>query len=312
MPGILALACALAALSGFLLTVSFGGWMRGRERHRHLREAMRPASAEASVSGSGGMSGGAVVGIVCRESARVSDGWLPEIANLPIWGLGCRHPELMLSRAGLSELANPRGMRIARIRLTASGLFIGLIIGAVFSSELAVALALVGCVLGFLAVPSALRSQAAARNADMERHLSEMVEVVVLGLESGLSFERSFALYPRYFDTGLGQSMSRVASRWEMGLVTREEALRALEAEYDSPLLSRVVRSMVRSLRFGTSISNALAASAVEAREVHRTRMEERVAKVAVKMMLPVGALILPAMLLLVLGPVMLELVQGF
>ena len=181
-----------------------------------------------------------------------------------------------------------------------------------FSGELAVALGIAGSVLGFAAIPLSLRSQAAARNADMERHLSEMVEVVMLGLQSGLSFERSFALYPRYFSTELGRSMTRVASQWEMGLMTREEALHALEAEYDSPLLSRVVRSMVRSLRFGTSITGALEAAAVEARETHRSRMEERVAKVAVKMMLPVGTLILPAMLLLVLGPVMLELVEGF
>lgn len=35
-------------------------------------------------------------------------------------------------------------------------------------------------------------------------------------------------------------------------------------------------------------------------------------AKAPVKMMMPTGALILPAMLLLVLGPVLLELANGF
>lgn len=40
-------------------------------------------------------------------------------------------------------------------------------------------------------------------------------------------------------------------------------------------------------------------------------RLEERVAKAPVKMMMPTGALILPAMLLLVLGPVLLELANG-
>ena len=106
--------------------------------------------------------------------------------------------------------------------------------------------------------------------------------------------------------------MLRVTRQWDAGLASREDALRLLEAEYDSPLLARVVGSMVRSLRFGTSTADSLEAAAVEAREVHRSRMEEKVAKVAVKMMLPVGTLILPAMLLLVLGPVMLELMQGF
>ena len=40
--------------------------------------------------------------------------------------------------------------------------------------------------------------------------------------------------------------------------------------------------------------------------------LEERVAKAPVKMMLPTGTLILPAMLLLVMGPILLELAGGF
>ena len=43
-----------------------------------------------------------------------------------------------------------------------------------------------------------------------------------------------------------------------------------------------------------------------------RDRLEERVAKAPVKMMVPTGVLILPAMLMLVLGPVLLELAGGF
>ena len=42
-----------------------------------------------------------------------------------------------------------------------------------------------------------------------------------------------------------------------------------------------------------------------------QAQVEERVAKAPVKMMIPTGTLILPAMLLLVLGPVLLELMEG-
>jgi len=231
---------------------------------------------------------------------------------LRIWGLGLKDAERMLARAGLSGSATLEGLRVARIQTTAAGVLAGALVGAVFSTGFALILSFAGLVCGYMLVVRALKSRADARNADMERHLSQMVEVVVLGLRSGLSFERSFSLYPRYFDTELGRSMLRVTRQWNAGLASREDALRLLEAEYDSPLLSRVVGSMVRSLRFGTSTADSLEAAAVEAREVHRSRMEEKVAKVAVKMMLPVGTLILPAMLLLVLGPVMLELMQGF
>ena len=308
----LAIAYAAAALSGFCLVVSVREWMGLQARRRSMKAAVRRQDEEASSMPPAGFAESAVVRMMRRASGQLAPRWMRRVAKLRLWGIGCKDPARMLARAGLSGAVTVTGLRTTRVRLTLCGAVVGVLMGLPFSGELAVALGIAGSVLGFAAIPLSLRSQAAARNADMERHLSEMVEVVMLGLQSGLSFERSFALYPRYFSTELGRSMTRVASQWEMGLMTREEALHALEAEYDSPLLSRVVRSMVRSLRFGTSITGALEAAAVEARETHRSRMEERVAKVAVKMMLPVGTLILPAMLLLVLGPVMLELVEGF
>lgn len=78
-------------------------------------------------------------------------------------------------------------------------------------------------------------------------------------------------------------------------MTNREDALRDLAASYDSPLFARVVESMVRSLRFGSSLAEGLESAAAEARAVHRAQVEERVAKAPVKMMVPTGTLILPA-----------------
>ena len=94
--------------------------------------------------------------------------------------------------------------------------------------------------------------------------------------------------------------------------MAREQSLRQLAASYDSKLLSRVIESMVRSLRFGVSVAAVLDEASHEARGLYKARVEEQVAKAPVKMMLPVGTLILPAMLLLILGPVLLELMDGF
>ncbi|MEG1561572.1 MAG: type II secretion system protein, partial [Raoultibacter sp.] len=64
--------------------------------------------------------------------------------------------------------------------------------------------------------------------------------------------------------------------------------------------------------RFGSSLAQSLEVTSVEARAVHKARREEAVAKAPIKMMIPTGTLILPAMLLLVLGPVLLDMMQGF
>ena len=200
----------------------------------------------------------------------------------------------------------------ARLRLSIAGLVAGLLVGMPISTELAVALGAVGCFVGATAMRRAVRMQRRVRGACAERHLSEMLEVVALGLRSGLTFDRSFALYGSHFDNEFARSCARAYRTWSLGLSQRDEALRDLANSYDCDQLGRVIDGIVRSLRFGSSLTGVLEEAAAQARTTYRTALEERVAKAPVKMMLPTGTLILPAMLLLVMGPVLLELLGGF
>lgn len=213
-----------------------------------------------------------------------------------------------LKEAGLAGRVEPSALRAAQIRLSVAGAGAGAVLGALLSLELALLLGAAGAALGFGSVPRAVRAERDARRSALERDLPEMLEVVALGLRSGLSFDRSFALYHGHFETVFAAECASAQRRWALALSSREQALRDLAASYDSSLLARVVESAVRSLRFGTSLAETFESSASEARAVRKARREERIAKAPVKMMLPTGTLILPAMLVLVLGPVLLEL----
>lgn len=177
-----------------------------------------------------------------------------------------------------------------------------------FSGELAALLAGAGAIFGWRLLSGALKARAAWRAHDLERRLPEMLDVLAMGMRSGLSFDGALSLYDRYFDTALARAFRSAQRQWSCGLVRREEALRAIAATYDSFLFRRVVDNVVRSLRFGTALTDGLEDVAREARAEHKAHRQERVAKVPIKMMMPTGALMLPAMLILVLGPVLLEL----
>ncbi len=318
------IACCWAGVSGFFLMCAFQERRAVYLRQRRLRQSIALQGGESAGEGvtKGTSSFRAplvpgesfVIRSVRRRGMMPSSPWLTGLARQALWrrGLEGEQAQELIAKAGLEDAVSLESVCTARVCLSAFGMGGGLLAGMAFSPEAAALFACIGLVAGYESVPRALRQQAAARTADMERHLSEMLEVVMLGLQSGLSFERAFGLYPRYFATGLGDSMSRAMRKWELGLMTREQALRGIEAEYDSVLLSRVIASMVRSMRFGTSVSATLEAAASDARDAYRSRLEEKVAKAAVKMMLPVGTLILPAMLILVLGPVVIELIEGF
>lgn len=305
---LLALASAAAAgAGGACLGAS---WSRGRsaaERKRRLRTRLGAARG----AGGEGLAArivayaaditqklalGAVSSLLRSSGSGRSERWLAEHA----------------SKAGIGRSVSPAGLREATVRLAAGASVAAALVGAVFSTELAALSAVAGAVWGASAVPRSIKALERERAAALERDLSEMLEVVSLGLRSGLSFDRSFDLYGAHFDSELARACEQALRTWTYGLVTREQALRDLAASYDSALFGRVIEGVVRSLRFGSSLAEGLESAAVEARAEHRARVEERVAKAPVKMMVPTGALILPAMLLLVLGPVLLELMEGF
>lgn len=214
--------------------------------------------------------------------------------------------------AGLSKEVSAAAYCEARIRLAFLGGVAGALAGLVLSTELGVLLGIAGALLAGSVPRRATGAACRRRSAEAQMHLSEMLEVVALGLRSGLTFDRSFALYGSHFDSGFAQSCAKAHRSWTLGLITREEALREFAASYDCDQLARVVDSVVRSLRFGSALSDILEEAALQSRASYRSILEERVAKAPVKMMLPTGTLILPAMLLLVLGPVLLELAGGF
>lgn len=307
---LVACACLAAGGAGAFGLAAAVDWRRRARLRRRRDELAGSVSAEAREFASEGAAGrvlGYAVGLERRISLQAASSHAPAR-----FAGDAQKLSEALHRAGLASLLSTQGCAGARLRLTALGLLAGSLTGALLSNELAVLLGVAGALVGMASVPWALRREAQARVAALERELPEMLEVVSLGLRSGLTFDRSLALYCQHFDTPFSRACASAQRQWSLGLLPRDQALRQLAASYDSTLFVRVVEGMVRSLRFGSSLAQGLESAAAEARAVHRARREEQVAKAPVKMMVPTAALILPAMLILVLGPILLELMEGF
>ena len=225
--------------------------------------------------------------------------------------MGKRYLELALS-AGCEKEVSVQAFYETSTRFGLVAALVGALLGVVLSTELAILLGCAGFFVGRGMPMRSLKEVRRKRAIEADMCLSEMLEVVALGLRSGLSFDLSFAFYGSHFEGGFARSCALAYRRWAIGLMTREESLTRFARSYDSDQLGRVVDGILRSLKLGTSLTGVLEDAAAQARTSYHAALEERIAKAPVKMMLPTGALILPAMLLMVIGPVLLELAGGF
>lgn len=307
------LACAGVAFAGGAGYFLWGAYeaLARRAHHGHgIRELGEGGTAPASLGRSAWSLDERVVAFAQGESRKESLGKMrrvvPDRLASAVW------VEKHAPPAGLGNSITRVGFWEARVRLCLGFAVVGAAVGSVVSVGFAVLLLLAGAVAGWRVLPQSILRRAASRARDLERHLPEMLDVVALGMRSGLSFDRSIELYASHFDTLLASSFELALRQWSCGLVPRDEALRKVASTYDSPLFARVVEGAIRSLRFGSSMADRLEVASREARASYRVSRQEQVAKAPVKMMVPTGTLILPAMLMLVLGPVLLELMGGF
>ena len=304
---LMGIACAAAFAAGVLGMGLAGSW-RAAARRRAARA--RALDEALPLEGAGGLERG-VIRLAMRlgHPGRGAPPRAP--ARTPRRGRKESSSADLVKRAGLEGRVDEDGLRAARLRLAGMGAAAGAVVGAVISLEMGLLLAAVAAAAGLYAPTWALRRLERERALELERSLPEMLEVVALGLRSGLSFDRSFQLYSMHFPSSFARSCASAQKSWSLGLLTRDEALRELAQSYRSDQLERTAERIVRSLRFGSALAPDLEAAAAEARARRRSQVEERVAKAPVKMMVPTGALILPAMLILILGPILLELMQG-
>lgn len=132
-----------------------------------------------------------------------------------------------------------------------------------------------------------------------------MIDILTLGLSAGLSFDASLELYCRQSDGLLARRFDEAMLEWRIGVASRSEALTSMADELDVAALRSFSSVVGEALTFGTPLAESLERQAQLIRDQQRSEVEEQIEKVPVKMLVPLGTLIVPAMLIAILGPLL-------
>lgn len=135
------------------------------------------------------------------------------------------------------------------------------------------------------------------------QELPQLYDLMSLGLQAGLSADASLNLYAERYSSELAKQIEQVLLKTHLGLMPRSAALLELADELDLPAFSRFVALLEESQYFGTPLSDSLEMQSDLIREESRLQTEEQIEKLPVKMLIPLGTLIVPAMLIAIMGP---------
>jgi len=141
--------------------------------------------------------------------------------------------------------------------------------------------------------------------------LPHMIDIITLSVAAGLPFDQALTSYVRATDGLLSHHFGLALQYWQTGLKLRSEALDDVVGELECREVARFVSALQQSLVLGTALVYVLEAQGSEARDAHKQHMETRIAKTPIKMLLPMATCIIPSLLLLLLGPVVIDVMRG-
>jgi tight adherence protein C len=207
---------------------------------------------------------------------------------------------------------------VAAFQLLRFALMIGLgLIGVVFAASVGksvLALAAVGCVLGYVVPTFAIKRLATRRQRRIRAELPDVLALLVVSLEAGVGMSEAIKMVGRELERQgrvMGQELSATATHISAGR-SMEDALKDLGERTGVDEVKAMVALAIQSEKVGARIAPALRASAELLSSQRRLAAEEAAHKASVKMLFPLVFLILPAMLLIVLGPAMIQMFRMF
>jgi tight adherence protein C len=167
--------------------------------------------------------------------------------------------------------------------------------------------ALFGLVFGYIIPTFNLDSAIKKRKTKIAQRLPDLLDMVSTTVEAGTALNGALAIAVTRMEGPLADEFRMTLSDIRVG-VNRADALTALARRVNQIDLSSMVTALVQTERLGGNVAQVLDELAEEARSRRLNRAEELAAKIPVKMVIPMALFMLPALLVMIFGPVAAQL----
>ena len=165
--------------------------------------------------------------------------------------------------------------------------------------------------LGFFFPNKWMQDRIKMRSTEMVQELPHVVDILALSTRAGLGFIAGLErLTRKRKPTPLMEELTILLQEIQMG-ATREQALRNMANRCDSPEVNQFIVILIQAGSLGVPISSVLQAQSEKMRSERFQKAERKGAEATQKVVFPIILVIMPAVLIIVLGPIALQFIYS-
>lgn len=177
-------------------------------------------------------------------------------------------------------------------------------------SMLDVLIILLAVFAGWVLPVTYVQRKARHRIETIDRALPDLIDLMCVMIEAGLSFPAAMRLSADQFGPPLTDELRLALQEQTMGL-SISEALAHMAERADTPAVKAFVRAMSQGDRMGISMGQIMRSLSHEMRSRRRASAEERAQKTPVKMLFPLVFLIFPSLFIVLMTPAVINLIHN-
>lgn len=233
--------------------------------------------------------------------------------------VGQTTPGRLLSKIEKKLIAagNPRNMKASDFLTYTGMLFIGTQVGAYLllsrkDMAMTKAVVLASALGGMVAYLPwfRLEKHATQRRKAFQRSLPDVMDLLVVCVEAGLSFDMALMRVVERFGGTVSDEFQKVLREIRLGK-SRKDALKDMSDRVDVTELTSLVSAIIQAEQLGVGVSSVLRMQADLIREKRQQFIEEQAMKAPIKMLFPLVFLIFPSIFVVILGPAILNIVKA-
>lgn len=215
-----------------------------------------------------------------------------------------------LSGAGLQNYLTPEDFYSFKLFLIVGFPIVFMAVRAFLEETWPLSLIPVVAVVGYFYPDLWINGKCKARQQDVVRSMPFCVDMLALSVEAGLDFVAAMSkVIEKAKRSALTEEFEQVIKEIRVG-ASRAEALRNMAWRIDMLQISSFTATLIAADSVGASIGPILKALSVEIRQKRSADVEKAGATAATKILFPMLFLIVPAVFIIVMAPLLLQMMN--